>query len=292
VSPLTKIFVMLLVVVSLLNAAATVVYVNKEQLMDSDYKSLASQNSALQLQLMTAKSDAATARSQLEARDQQATTEANARQTALDKANADLAALDADNKLMHRNIEALQANYSTLTDQLAISLASNQQDSKTIADLRDSNNKLIQSQAENDAGLARQRQLAETYGRQVEYLTEQEKKSEDLIKAYSSVITEHHLTVPLEQQPTSYNGPPVSGIVQDKQNINGMTYVTISVGSADNVQPGMEFRVVDANAQPQQFLGILTVTQADVNTAIGRINADSASLDKVSRGDEVTTDSH
>jgi len=291
VSPLTKIFVMLLVVVSLLNAAATVVYVNKEQLMDSDYKSLASQNSALQLQLMTAKSDAATARSQLEARDQQATTEANARQTALDKANADLAALDADNKLMHRNIEALQANYSTLTDQLAISLASNQQDAKTVADLRDSNNKLIQSQAENDAGLARQRQLAETYGRQVEYLTEQQKKSEDLIKAYSSVINEHHLTVPLEQ-PTSYSGPPVSGIVQDKQNINGVTYVTISVGSADNVQPGMEFRVVDANSQPQQFLGILTVTQADVNTAIGRINADSTSLDKVSRGDEVTTDSH
>jgi chromosome segregation ATPase len=282
---------MLLVVVSLLNAAATVVYVNKEQLMDSDYKSLASQNSALQLQLMTAKSDAATARSQLEARDQQATTEANARQTALDKANADLAALDADNKLMHRNIEALQANYSTLTDQLAISLASNQQDAKTVADLRDSNNKLIQSQAENDAGLARQRQLAETYGRQVEYLTEQQKKSEDLIKAYSSVINEHHLTVPLEQ-PTSYSGPPVSGIVQDKQNINGVTYVTISVGSADNVQPGMEFRVVDANSQPQQFLGILTVTQADVNTAIGRINADSTSLDKVSRGDEVTTDSH
>src|ERR1700722_8855454 len=273
---------MLLVVTSLLNAAATVVYVNKEQLTDLDFKSLANKYSALQRDYQAAQADAATARGQLVAQEQQAATEGASRQSALEKANADVAAKDADNKLLLRNNEAMEANLQQLNAQLGIALAANKQDDQTINDLRDSNNKLIQSQAENDAGLARQRQLAETYGRQVEYLTEQAKKSEDLIKAYSAVITEHHLSVPLNQ-PVGYSGPPVSGVVQNKQTINGVTYLTISVGSADNVQPGMEFRVVDSQSQPPKFLGIMTVTQADVNSAIGRLTADASSPDKGNR---------
>jgi hypothetical protein len=286
VSPLTKIFVMLLVVTSLLNAAATVVYVNKAQLVDQDAKALASANNALNVEKQQAIQDAQTARAQLSAQEQLAATEAATKQTALDKAEADLAAKDADNNLLLRNNETLNANLQGLNAQLAIALSANKQDDQTLADLRDTNNKLVQSQAENDAGLARQRQLADTYGRQVEYLTEQMKKSDDLIKAYSTVINEHHLTVPANQ-PTSYNGPPVSGVVQDKQNINGVTYLTISVGSADNVQPGMQFRVVDA--QQQKFLGIMTVTQADVNTSVGRIQA-AGTIDQVGPGDEVTSD--
>jgi hypothetical protein len=286
VSPLTKIFVMLLVITSLLNAAATVVYVNKEQLVDQDAKALASANNALNVEKQQAIQDAQTARAQLSAQEQLAATEAATKQTSLDKAEADLAAKDADNNLLLRNNETLNANLQGLNAQLAIALSANKQDDQTLSDLRDTNNKLVQSQAENDAGLARQRQLADTYGRQVEYLTEQMKKSDDLIKAYSTVINEHHLTVPANQ-PTSYNGPPVSGVVQDKQNINGVTYLTISVGSADNVQPGMQFRVVDA--QQQKFLGIMTVTQADVNTSVGRIQA-AGTIDQVGPGDEVTSD--
>jgi hypothetical protein len=286
VSPLTKIFVMLLVITSLLNAAATVVYVNKEQLVDQDAKALASANNALNVEKQQAIQDAQTARAQLSAQEQLAATEAATKQTSLDKAEADLAAKDADNNLLLRNNETLNANLQGLNAQLAIALSANKQDDQTLSDLRDTNNKLVQSQAENAAGLARQRQLADTYGRQVEYLTEQMKKSDDLIKAYSTVINEHHLTVPANQ-PTSYNGPPVSGVVQDKQNINGVTYLTISVGSADNVQPGMQFRVVDA--QQQKFLGIMTVTQADVNTSVGRIQA-AGTIDQVGPGDEVTSD--
>jgi len=288
VSPLTKIFVMLLVVTSLLNAAATVVYVNKEQLVDQDARALGAKNNSLMLQVQQASLDAQTARAQLTAQEQVAATDAANKQTALDKAEADLAAKDADNNLLLRNNETLNANLQGLNAQLAIALAANKQYAQTLSDLRDTNNKLVQAQAEDDAGLARQRQLADTYGRQVEYLTEQMKKSDDLIKAYSTVINEHHLTVPLNE-PTSYNGPPVNGVVQDKQNINGVTYLTISVGSADNVQPGMQFRVVDSQQQPPKFLGILTVTQADVNTAVGRIEA-AGSIDQVGPGDEVTSD--
>ena len=116
-SPLTKIFVMLLVVTSLLNAAATVVYVNKEQLTDLDYKSLANKNSSLQRDYQAAQADAATARGQLMAQEQQSATEGAARQGALDKANADMSAnnvtlqaqLDAQTKKVGELQESLGA---------------------------------------------------------------------------------------------------------------------------------------------------------------------------------------
>lgn len=288
-SPLTKIFVMLLVVTSLLNAAATVVYVNKQQLTDLDARALASRNGALATTNQQLLQDAQTARAQLEAQVQLTASEAANRQSALDKANADLAAREADNNLLLRNNETLEANLQGLNAQLAIALASNKQGSETLADLRDANDKLMQGQAENDASLARQRQLADTYGRQVEYLTEQIKKADDLIESYSSIITKNHLTVPTTSS-SAYNGPAISGVVQDKQDINGVTYLTISVGSADNVQQGMEFRVVDSQTQPEKFLGIMTVTQADVNTAVGRVQGPEGAVDQVGPGDVVTTD--
>jgi hypothetical protein len=281
---------MLLVVVSLLNAAATVVYVNKEQTTDEDYRALLAKNESLGRDIQVATADAGTARAQLVSQQQLAASEAAARQAAMDKATADLAAKSAENNQLLRNNEAQEANVQGLNAQLAIALQTNKDQTQSLNDLRDANNKLVQSQADSDAAVSRQRELAETYGRQVEYLQEQLKKSQDLVKSYSTVIDQNHLTVPAEPSAVSFSGPPVSGTVQDKQLVNGVTYLTISVGSADNVQPGMEFRVVDAQAQPHQFLGILTITQADANSSVGRLLADSQSADKIQKGNEVTSD--
>ena len=281
---------MLLVVVSLLNAAATVVYVNKEQTTDADFKALQAKNPAVQRDILSAVNDAGAARAQLNAQQQLAAAEAATKQAALDKAEAALAAKSAENNQLLRNNEAQEANVQSLNAQLAISLQTNKDQTQTLNDLRDTNGKLVTSQAESDAALARQRELAETYGRQTEYLQEQLKKSQDLVKSYSAVIEQNHLTVPTETSAVSFTGPPVSGSVQDKQTINGVTYLTITVGKLDNVQNGMEFRVVDTQAQPPQFLGILTVTQADANTSVGRLRSETQLADKIQKGDEVTSD--
>jgi hypothetical protein len=281
---------MLLVVSSLLNAAAIVVYVNKEQVTDQEYKALSAKNAALERDYQASTADAATARSQLVAQEQLAAKDAADTKAALDKAAADLASKDADNKQLLRNNQSLDGNLQANTAQLAIALTTIKQDDQMLGDLRDASAKQVQSQAESDAALARQRQLAETYGRQVEYLSEQIKKAQDTIKAYSSVITQNHLTVPEQLPAQSLSGPPVSGVVQDKQSVNGVTYLTISVGSTDSVQPGMQFRVVDTQAQPQEFLGILTITQSDANSSTGRLQSDEQMVLKVRKGDEVTTE--
>jgi hypothetical protein len=281
---------MLLVVSSLLNAAAIVVYVNKEQVTDEDYKALSATKASLNRDIEVAKADAETARAQLDSQGQLAAKDAADTKAALDKAAADLASKDADNKQLLRNNQAQESNLEAINAQLAIALTTIKQDDQMLSDLRDAAAKRVQSLAESDAALARQRQLAETYGRQVEYLSEQVKKAQDTIKAYSSVITANHLTVPEELPAQSLSGPPVSGVVQDKESVNGVTYLTISVGSSDSVQPGMQFRVVDAQAQPEEFLGILTITQTDANSSTGRLQSDEQMVDKIHKGDEVTTE--
>jgi hypothetical protein len=280
---------MLLVVTSLLDAAATVVYVNKEQTTVQANQALSDRNQSLGQQLSAARDDASAARAQLLVQQQSAAKDATDTQASLNRANADLAAKIADYSQLLRNSQAQEANLQELNAQLAIALATNKEQTQTVNDLRDSNGKLLQGQAESDAAVARQRQLAETYGRQVEYLGEQLKKAQDLIKAYSGVLTDNHLTLPTEPA-QSFGGPAVSGVVQDKQAVNGVTYLTISVGSSDNVQAGMQFKVVDTSAQPNQFLGILTITRADANTAVGRLQADAQLSDRVQKGNEVTTD--
>ena len=104
------------------------------------------------------------------------------------------------------------------------------------------------------------------------------------------MISQNHLSIPNDQSAVSVSGPPVSGVIQDKQIINGVTYLTISVGSADSVAPGMQFKVVNTSAQPHQFLGLLTITRADSNSAIGRLNSDDQLSGKIQKGDEVTSD--
>jgi hypothetical protein len=78
---------------------------------------------------------------------------------------------------------------------------------------------------------------------------------------------------------------PINGIVRDTRVINGIPYATISVGSADNVQKGMEFNVIDR--QRGQFLGKMTIDSVEPHEATGRL--EGPRVDDVKAGIEVRT---
>ena len=63
--------------------------------------------------------------------------------------------------------------------------------------------------------------------------------------------------------------PPINGVVRAVKPIDSVPYATISVGSADGVQKGMEFKVIDR--KNGAFLGILTVDTVEPNEATGRL---------------------
>jgi chaperonin cofactor prefoldin len=79
--------------------------------------------------------------------------------------------------------------------------------------------------------------------------------------------------------------PAIEGVVREKSLINGNTFVTISVGSADGVTKGMRFYVING----ADFLGIVTIDTVDSDNSIGKLEGDPAKITQVQKGDEVKT---
>jgi hypothetical protein len=73
------------------------------------------------------------------------------------------------------------------------------------------------------------------------------------------------------------------GVVKGKRNINGTEYATISIGSAQRVQKGMQFKVIDGG----NFLGYLTVDTVDSDESTGHLSGPS--LTQVRQGTQVRT---
>lgn len=78
----------------------------------------------------------------------------------------------------------------------------------------------------------------------------------------------------------------IQGTVSDKRNIGGIPFATISVGASDQVAKGMTFRVIDPKSN-EPFLGYVTITQVEPNQAIGRLSGPR--IDQVRPGNEVRT---
>jgi hypothetical protein len=77
----------------------------------------------------------------------------------------------------------------------------------------------------------------------------------------------------------------INGVIRDQKTINGVKYATISVGSQDQVAKGMRFIVIDRTAG--DFLGYLTVDRVEPNEASGRLDGPRVSDMKI--GNEVRT---
>lgn len=77
----------------------------------------------------------------------------------------------------------------------------------------------------------------------------------------------------------------IKGVVRSKKNIQNVEYATISVGSADNVTKGMRFAVIDRAGN--RFLGYLTVDSVDYNESTGHLTGPA--VNQVQPGSEVVT---
>ena len=62
----------------------------------------------------------------------------------------------------------------------------------------------------------------------------------------------------------------INGVVRAKRNVNGVPYATISVGSQDGVTEDMVFNVIERGGQGR-FLGYLRVDRVEPNEAVGRL---------------------
>jgi chromosome segregation ATPase len=85
-----------------------------------------------------------------------------------------------------------------------------------------------------------------------------------------NVLAENKIPITsLLQRRTEKSNPDLKGIIRSVRSADGQTYATISLGSADKVEKGMEFSVI--NPISMTFLSKFIVDSVDTNSAFGRL---------------------
>jgi hypothetical protein len=268
VSVLTRIFVGLLIVCSLLLTAATVVFVNRTD--DFHKAAVAAEEKMLAAQRGkdAAQRDADAARQ----RETEAIATANGKVSDLmgriQQMSQDVSARDAE-------INDLKANRAVdkalITDQAGGLKAMGQ----NVADvsgrnkaLTDENDKLRLTNAEivgANTDFAKRLEEAE---RERRFLNEQLNQTRsDLAKA-TGVIREKGLSLDLPRK-SGGSLPDLKGVIRNVKTDEGRTYATISLGAQQKVEKGMEFSVIDQNEGT--FLGKFIVDSVDPDSSFGRL---------------------
>lgn len=270
-SPLTKLFVALHVLVSAMLVAGVIVFVNKQENFSATATAAqaaatradaqrASETLALSADVETYKrsnialtSTIDNLKQQLAAGQQKSNEQAAAIADASSKSTLQL----AENAKLAEGMKASQDAQTKLNDAVT-ELRKNLDTRVTEASqlngaISDLTNKLDVSE--------RERRFA------VEQLTEARANIDRLSTQAKAAGVE--LDTPTAEAAAAKIGPPINGVVREVDTIHGALFATISVGSADSVAKGMQFNVVERGTG--KFLGLLTVTAVEANESTGRI---------------------
>lgn len=282
-SALTKIAIVLLVVASLLLSAGVVVFVNKVE----DWQQLAkAQQSNYAKEQETTKSLMLEVLSVRNASDAQMKS-ANA---ALDAAKAEsaskdpiIAGLKADKDRLTQEKAGVEATVATMTGVQAGLQGQLAAGATQITALRQSVDRLNEERHSLNSQLTDALSKLEVVTRA--YNNEKEKSAaaraayDDLkTKVLAAGFTE--MTLPKR---SSEGMPSLEGVVQGVFTAGNKPWATISIGSKDMVEKGMQFKVVNNN----EFLGYLTIQTTEPKEAAGVL--DGPRVEKVRTGDQVKT---
>ncbi|HEX8521294.1 MAG TPA: hypothetical protein VF669_03495 [Tepidisphaeraceae bacterium] len=281
---------MLLVVLSLLQTAAVVVYVNKE-----DFNRNALNETRESLQSKT--SELESARQSLMAAQQSLTTlqqEANSRAT-----KADTLITGAQQQVANLNVQLAQASsekaaqqldIARLTEGLRASQDTTSRLSEEVARLRTGNDQLVKQSSDLNSAVSDLSNRLDVTERERKFLAEQLTEAQTQTQKLGSQLknmgaSPDQAVAANAGTAANRSGPPIAGTVREVKDIAGMKYATISVGSADQVAPGMEFKIINKNTN--DYLGSLVVDSVTPNESTGKITGPH--VDQIRQGVEART---
>jgi hypothetical protein len=284
VSPLTKLFVVLLVILSIAFVSGTIVALNQvdanklavdtlsQQLRDANTK-VGTLTEAVEAQRQIALATATQASSQKDAMQQAA----NALQMQINDAKAQVA--DVSSKM------AIQSSDLTrLTEALKSSEATKSAYADQIAELRKANDTYLQQNGELNSSVTDLTNKLDVTERERKYLAEQLAQAKDTSDKLSKALNDAGIKVDLADAGVRGGAPKIDAIIRDTRQIAGIPYATISVGANAQVTKGMEFSLVSSNGD---FLGTLTVDSVEPDEATGRLSGPK--VDQVQAGVEAKT---
>jgi len=286
VSALTKIFVVLLVILSIVMAAGVVVWVNRQQQFNVALRSA-------QEKLAAADQKASSASRELE--------NANSAQKLLEKTYGDMfkskdqekaqlsqGLMDANTRIAELNTNLAQQTAASQSANSALEVAQKTLDTTMaqFADLRKSDLDLQRQYAEATFRINDLLNKYETTNKQWQFAEEQVTQLQKDNQHLTQVM--HQAGVSLAN-PRTINGESLvrlQGVIRSKSNVGGIPMATISLGSGDQVTKGMQFKLLDPSAK-DPFLGYLIVDNVEPHEAIGHLSGPR--INEVRQGTEVRT---
>jgi hypothetical protein len=285
-SPLTKIFVVLHVVLSLLLTAGLIVFVNRTENFSAKMAASTSAVQAANNAANAAKDDAASAReaataavAAVNAKIKDVQAQLSAAQTQIDQKDAALAQAASSAALA-------AADSSRLTEALKASEDQKSKQQDIITQIRTDDAALVKKDSDLNITVSDLTNKLDVANRERENFSEQLAESKSQNDNLVKILGDNGIN-PNQVGGVRANGGavPINGIVRDTRVINGIPYATISVGSADNVQKGMEFNIIDR--QKGMFLGKMTIDSVEPHEATGRL--EGPGVNDVKSGVEVRT---
>jgi len=272
VSALTKTFVLLHVVMSMLLAAGLIVFVNR---VDTFQQTAASNKASLQLaeqRAQEATAELAVARAANANVTQTASAAIKQAQDAINQREAQIAQLNTDLVKAESARASAEAALTGATGSLKVAQENQGTLQGQLASLRQNHDKLMQQFTEANLSINDISARLSQTDRQRKDLQEQ---VADLTQklAQGGGRTDAGGGDGAQRASGRMGINPnvnVNGVVREKRVIAGVPYATISVGSADAIQRGMRLRVLGGRGG-QEFLGYVDVTNVEPDEAIGRL---------------------
>lgn len=287
-SALTKLFVVLLVVLSIVSSAAFVTYVNTVNDSKAAVDAAAAGQRTAEERIKRLSADLESARAAAAKNLTAVATQIESMRQASEAAAKTLADRDAQLARMTVQQELQTGDLGRLTEALKSSEDTKSQLQGIVSNLRQDNDKLLKQNSEQSITITDLTNKLEITERERRFLAEQFAEAQNQATKLGKALRDMGGDVAsILQTPTGLRGgaPAINGVVRATRDIAGVPYATISVGSADSVVKGMEFKIVDRDSG--KFLGVLTVDSVEPNEATGRI--DGPAIAEVRPGVEVRT---
>jgi len=291
-SALTKLFVVLLVVCSLMLSAAVVVFVNRVPDFQKEAQTATQQKQQAVNQANLLSGQLTMAQANLKAANQNSNDQIVHLRGEIESVQGQLAAKNVDLAKAANEAAIKDAQLTGVTGALKASEEENKTLQGQLAEIRQSNDKYITQNRDLNISVSELTARNDSLDKQRKYLEEKDEQNKKQVSQMNSVMARAGIKYDQESgeavqagQPVVGTPGPIDGVITATQTIGGVKYATISIGSSDNVAKGMKFYVI--NRSTGEFYGTLVVDNVQPNEAIGQLAGPKTQ--NVEKGSEVKT---
>lgn len=283
-SALTRVFVVLLIVCSLMMSAGIIVFVNRTEQFRQSEQAVKDQMAAMQHQNQEQLNEANALRTDAEAKAVAAEAEAAGYQKDLATAQQTLAERGQQLAEVNKNYSLAEVQLAGVSQAMRASEATKARLLQEEEQNRSELDRLTHANSDLNARVSDLTNQLDVTERDRKYLSEQLAESQSQVARQSTALKNAGVS---QQQVavTPAASPNINGTVTGVRPINGVQYATVSVGASQGVQPGTEFKVIDQ--QRGEFLGTLKIDTVEPNEAIGRL--DGPRVQEIHPGNQVRT---